>query len=80
MTELHPHPVRIAIVGGGGNVGATFAYSLLLSGLATEIVLIDANTPKVEGEAMDLNHAVPLSSQPVSGPAAMRIALERPSP
>jgi L-lactate dehydrogenase len=61
MTELHPHPVRIAIVGGGGNVGATFAYSLLLSGLATEIVLIDANTPKVEGEAMDLNHAVPLS-------------------
>lgn len=61
MTELHPHPVRVAVVGGGGNVGATFAYTLLLSGLATEIVLIDANAAKVEGEAMDLNHAVPLT-------------------
>ena len=30
------HPNRIAIVG-VGNVGATFAYALLLSGLASEI-------------------------------------------
>jgi L-lactate dehydrogenase len=57
--EIH-HPVRVAIVG-VGNVGATFAFSLLNSGLATEIVLIDANTARAEGEAMDLNHAVPLS-------------------
>jgi L-lactate dehydrogenase len=33
----------------------------LLSGLASEIVLIDANQAKAEGEAMDLNHAVPLA-------------------
>jgi L-lactate dehydrogenase len=32
----------------------------LLSGLASEIVLVDANENKVRGEAMDLNHAVPL--------------------
>lgn len=51
---------RIAIVG-AGNVGATFAYALLLSGLATEIVLIDANRERAEGEAMDLAHAVPFS-------------------
>jgi L-lactate dehydrogenase len=51
---------RVAIVG-AGNVGATFAYALLLSGLAAEIVLIDANRAKAEGEAMDLNHAVPFS-------------------
>ena len=57
--EIH-HPVRVAIVG-VGNVGASFAFSLLNSGLATEIVLIDANTARAEGEAMDLNHAVPLS-------------------
>jgi L-lactate dehydrogenase len=55
-----PHPVRIAIVG-VGNVGSTFAYALLLSGMAAEIVLIDANHAKAEGEAMDLNHAVPFS-------------------
>ncbi len=53
-------PIRIAIIG-AGNVGATFAYSLLLSGLAGEIVLIDNNQTKAAGEAMDLNHAVPLT-------------------
>lgn len=53
-------PVRVAVVG-VGNVGATFAYALLLSGLASEIVLIDANHAKAEGEAMDLNHTVPFT-------------------
>jgi L-lactate dehydrogenase len=49
---------RVAIVG-VGNVGASFAYALLLSGLTSEIVLIDANHHRAEGEAMDLQHAVP---------------------
>lgn len=53
-------PAHVAIVG-AGNVGSTFAYALLLSGLAAEIVLIDKNRAKAEGEAMDLNHAVPFS-------------------
>ncbi|MCL4504650.1 MAG: L-lactate dehydrogenase [Chloroflexi bacterium] len=51
---------RVVIVG-AGNVGATCAYALLLSGLAAEIVLIDSNQAKAEGEVMDLNHAVPLT-------------------
>lgn len=55
-----PHPTRIAIVG-AGNVGATYAYSLLLSRLSSEIVLIDANRARAEGEAMDLNHAIPFA-------------------
>ncbi len=59
-TFLQSAPVRIAVVG-TGNVGSTFAYALLLSGLAAEIVLIDANRSKAEGEAMDLNHAVPFA-------------------
>ncbi len=53
-------PARVAIVG-TGNVGSTFAYSLLLSGLAAEIVLIDVSRTKAEGEAMDLNHTVPFA-------------------
>jgi lactate/malate dehydrogenase family protein len=62
MPEIHRpeadrEPVRIAVVG-TGNVGSTFAYALL-SGLAAEIVLIDVNRAKAEGEAMDLNHTVP---------------------
>jgi L-lactate dehydrogenase len=56
-------PVRIAVVG-AGNVGATFAYSVVLSGLASEIVLIDADKARAEGQAMDLDHAVPFN-QPV---------------
>ncbi len=51
---------KVAIVG-AGNVGSTAAYALLLSGLAAEIVLIDANQKRAEGEAMDLAHAVPFS-------------------
>lgn len=51
---------RVVVVG-AGNVGATFAYALLQSGLASEIVLVDANRAKAEGEAMDLNHAVPFT-------------------
>ena len=51
---------RVAVVG-TGNVGSTFAYALLLSGLAAEIVLIDVSRTKAEGEAMDLNHAVPFT-------------------
>ncbi len=56
----HNQPTRVAVVG-TGNVGSTFAYALLLSGLAAEIVLIDANHTKAEGEAMDLNHTVPFT-------------------
>jgi L-lactate dehydrogenase len=53
-------PVRVAVVG-TGNVGSTFAYALLLSGLAAEIALIDVNRAKAEGEAMDLNHTEPFA-------------------
>ncbi len=57
---MHSQPTRVAIVG-AGHVGATFAYALLLGGLATEIVLVDINRDRAEGEAMDLNHTVPFA-------------------
>ncbi|MCM8773164.1 MAG: L-lactate dehydrogenase [Candidatus Omnitrophica bacterium] len=46
---------KIAIVG-VGNVGSTFAFSLMMRGLVREIVLIDRDTKRAEGECMDLNH------------------------
>ena len=58
--DAAPHPTRVAVVGTGA-VGSTFAFSLLLGGLAAEIVLVDANARKAEGEAMDLMHAVPFA-------------------
>jgi len=60
MVHVHPYPIRVAIVG-VGNVGATFAYALLLSGLASEVALIDLDRARAEGEAMDLNHAMPFA-------------------
>ncbi|MBI9047504.1 MAG: L-lactate dehydrogenase [Anaerolineaceae bacterium] len=56
---LRPH--KIVIVG-AGQVGTTFAYSLLLKGTVGQIVLIDIDHDRAEGEAMDLNHGVPLSN------------------
>jgi L-lactate dehydrogenase len=60
MIESSHRAARVAVVG-AGNVGSTFAYALLLSGLAAEIVLIDVDRARAEGEAMDLNHAVPFA-------------------
>ena len=45
-------------------VGVTCAYALVLKGTAQEIVLINREPKKAEGEAADLQHAVPLG-QPV---------------
>ncbi|MCG0277769.1 MAG: L-lactate dehydrogenase [Thermanaeromonas sp.] len=50
---------KVAIIG-AGHVGATTAFSLLFSGVVGEIVLVDINRSKAEGEAMDLSHAATL--------------------
>ena len=44
---------------GVGNVGATTAFSLMKSGLFSEMVLIDINRERAAGEAADLNHGLP---------------------
>ena len=55
--------IKIAIIG-TGRVGASCAYALQLRGLASEIVLINANRQRAEGEAMDINHGA-LFTKPV---------------
>lgn len=45
---------RKVTVIGAGNVGATIAYTLSLGDIASEIVLIDINEDKANGEVMDI--------------------------
>ncbi len=49
---------KITVIG-TGNVGATIAYTLTTAGIASEIVLIDINTEKALGEALDIRQGVP---------------------
>ena len=49
---------RKVVVVGTGQVGATICYALMMSGIASTIVLINRNTDLSEGHAMDLNHGL----------------------
>ncbi|MGH4137719.1 L-lactate dehydrogenase [Clostridium sp.] len=46
---------KISIIG-AGFVGSTTAFALMTSGITSEIVIVDINKEKAEGEAMDLSH------------------------
>lgn len=49
---------KVTIIG-AGSVGATTAFALLTGNAATEVVLIDVNTDKALGEALDMKQATP---------------------
>lgn len=51
--------IQKAAIIGCGFVGASSAFSLLQKGIFSELVLIDANKEKAEGEAMDISHGRP---------------------
>lgn len=50
---------KIVIVG-DGFVGSTTAYTIMLGGLFSEIVIIDINRDKADGDALDIAHGVSL--------------------
>jgi L-lactate dehydrogenase len=52
--------LKIGIVG-TGHVGSTAAYSLVLQGVGSELVLIDQNRLLAEAHVMDILHATPFS-------------------
>lgn len=52
---------KVAIIG-CGMVGATTAYILMQEGLFSEMVLVDVNRERAEGEAMDINHGMTFAS------------------
>lgn len=58
MTILN---TRKAAIVGCGFVGSASAFALMQSGLFSEIVLIDADRNKAEGEALDISHGLPFA-------------------
>jgi len=52
---------RKAVMIGCGFVGSASAFALMESGLFSELVLIDANREKAEGEALDIAHGLPFA-------------------
>lgn len=58
-----PIDIRKVAVIGCGFVGSATAFALMQSRLFSEMVLLDANRAKAEGEAMDIAHGIPFAGQ-----------------
>ena len=58
MSKVNPR--KVAMIG-CGFVGSASCFALMQSGLFSEMVLIDANQAKAEGEAMDIAHGLPFA-------------------
>ncbi|RSK27846.1 L-lactate dehydrogenase [Bacillus sp. HMF5848] len=54
---------RVVLIG-TGFVGSSYAFALLNQGVTEELVLIDLNQEKAEGDAMDLNHGIAFAPSP----------------
>ncbi|KAA0565067.1 L-lactate dehydrogenase [Bacillus sp. CH30_1T] len=52
---------KVALIG-TGFVGSSYAFALLNQGIANEIVMIDLNKEKADGDARDLNHGLAFAS------------------
>lgn len=57
------HVNRVALIG-TGFVGSSYAFAMLNQGVTEELVLIDLNKEKSEGDAMDLNHGLAFAPNP----------------
>ena len=52
---------RKVVMIGCGFVGSASAFALMQSGLFSEMVLIDMDHDRAEGEAMDISHGLPFA-------------------
>jgi len=57
--------MKISIVGGGGLVGSSAAVALQFGGIVREIALLDVNRELAEGQALDLLHGGPSTSDQI---------------
>lgn len=62
MDKNKLNPRKAAIIG-CGFVGAATAFCLMQSNLFSEMVLLDIDREKAEGEAMDIAHGIPFAGQ-----------------
>lgn len=53
--------IRKVVIIGCGFIGAACAFSIMQSGLFSELVMIDSDRAKAEGEALDISHGVPFA-------------------
>ncbi|MFX0149942.1 MAG: L-lactate dehydrogenase [Candidatus Hodarchaeota archaeon] len=58
MNSLNP---KVSIIG-CGNVGVRYAYALMIKGIARQIVMVDIDKDRLEGEVQDLSHGAPYVS------------------
>lgn len=58
MENLKP---KVSIIG-CGNVGMRYAYALMISGIVRQIVIVDIDKKRLEGEVIDLSHGAPYIS------------------
>lgn len=50
---------RKGVIIGAGQVGMACAYSMLIQNTLDDLILVDVNQRKLEGEVMDLSHGLP---------------------
>ena len=60
MSETSVNQRKVAMIG-CGFVGSATAFALMESGLFSEMVLIDADKNRAEGEALDISHGLPFA-------------------
>ncbi len=60
MVKSNVNLRKVAVIG-CGFVGSASAFALMQSGLFSEMVLLDSDTQKAEGEALDISHGTPFA-------------------
>lgn len=60
--EKQVNPRKVGVIG-CGFVGSSTAFALMQSGLFTDMVLLDVDFDKADGEAMDIAHGIPFAGQ-----------------
>ena len=56
--DASPGKAAKVVVIGCGSVGSTYVYAIMQTGLAREIVIIDVDKKRLEGEVLDLSHGL----------------------
>lgn len=62
MASITDKDHQKVILVGDGAVGSSYAYAMVLQGIAQEIGIVDIFKDKTKGDAIDLSNALPFTS------------------